>query len=61
MYDLIPTYTHDTHHAYMGQGVTREELRGIHMFKFPHLLLGKRATMGSLFQNLFCQLQAKGE
>ena len=37
------------------------ELRGIRMSKFPPLLLRKRATTSSLSQNLFCQLQVKGE
>ena len=37
------------------------ESHGIHMSEFPPLLLKKRATTGSLSQNLFCQLQAKGE
>ena len=36
-----------------------EELRGISMSQFPPLLLRKWAMTGSLFQNLFCQLQAK--
>ena len=31
------------------------------MSKFPHLLLKKRTTTSSLSQNLFSQLQAKGE
>ena len=37
------------------------ESRGIRMFEFPPLLLGKWAMTGSLSQNLFCQLQAKVE
>ena len=38
-----------------------EELLRIQMSEFPPLLLRKQATIGSLSQNLFCQLQAKGK
>ena len=44
-----------------GAGCNSEEFHGIHMLEFLPLLLWKRATTGSLSQNLFCQLQAKGE
>ena len=44
-----------------GAGCNSAELLGIHMSKFPPLLLRKWATIGSLSQNLFCKLQAKGE
>ena len=37
------------------------ELRGIRMSEFPPLLLRKWAMIGSLSQNLFCQLQAKSK
>ena len=37
------------------------KLREICMFKFPPLLLEKRAIAGLLSQNLFCQLQARGK
>ena len=37
------------------------ELLGIHMSKFPPLLLRKWALTSSLSQNLFFQLEAKGE
>ena len=44
-----------------GAGCNSEELCGIRMSEFLPLLLRKQATIGSLSQNLFCQLQAKGE
>ena len=44
-----------------GTGCNPIELRGIRMSEFPPLLLRKRATTSPLSQNLFCQLQAKGE
>ena len=44
-----------------GAGCYSAEPRGIRMSKFPPLLLRKRATTSSLSQNLFCQLQVKGE
>ena len=37
------------------------ELHGIRMSEVPPLLLGKWVRIGSLSQNLFCQLQAKGK
>ena len=42
-------------------GCNSIESRGIRMSEFPPLLLRKRATTSPLSQNLFCQLQAKGE
>ena len=42
-------------------GWNSAELHGIHMSELPLLLLGKWVTIGSLSQNLFCQLQAKCE
>ena len=42
-------------------GWNSAKLHGIHMSKLPLLLLGKWVTIGSLSQNLFCQLQAKCE
>ena len=44
-----------------GVGCNSAELCGIRMSEFPPLFLGKQAMIGSLSQNLFCQLQAKGE
>ena len=42
-------------------GCISTELHGIWMFEIPPLLLKKWATIGSLSQNLFNQLHAKGE
>ena len=53
-------YTRHTSHRHR-EGCNSKELRGIRMSEFPPLLLGKRAMTGSLSQNLFCQLQGKGE
>ena len=36
-----------------------KELWGIHTPKVPRVLLGKRATIGSLSQNLVCQFSSK--
>ena len=44
-----------------GAGCNSKELHGIRMSEFPSLLLEKRATTGSLSQNLFCHLQANSE
>ena len=44
-----------------GAGCNSEELCGIRMSEFSPLLLKKREMIGSLSQNLFCQLQSKGE
>ena len=53
-------YTRHTSHRH-GEGCNSEELHRIRMSKYPPLLLEKRAMIGSLPQNLFCQLQGKGE
>ena len=42
-------------------GCNSAELHEVRMFEFPSLLLRKQATIGSLSQNLLCQLQAKGK
>ena len=44
-----------------GAGCNSVEFCGICKYKVPPLLLEKWAMTGLLFQNFFCQLQAKGE
>ena len=44
-----------------GARCNSKELCGIRMSEVPPLLLGKRATTGSLSQNLFCHLQTNSE
>ena len=53
-------YTRHTSQRH-GEECNFEELCGIRMSKFPPLLHKKGAMTGSLSQNLFCQLQGKGE
>ena len=53
-------HTQHTTHIH-GVGCNSVVLCEILMSKFPPLLLGKRAMIGSLSQNLFCQLQVKGK
>ena len=52
--------TRHTSHIH-GARCNSEELHGIRMSEFLPFFLGKWATTGSLSQNLFCQLQVKGE
>ena len=54
-----PCTQHRTH--IHGEVCNSTELREIHMFEFPPLLLEKRATTSSLSHYLFCQLQIKGK
>ena len=44
-----------------GAGCNSKSCVGFRTFELPPLLLEKQATTNSLSQNMFCQLQAKGE
>jgi len=54
-----PRIRHTSH--IHGVGCNSEKLRGIRMSEVLALLLRKRATAGSLSQNLFSHLQANDE